>query len=44
MRHGPHGREHWTRVTLLHERDAARIARLVVGVAIYMAAALMLLS
>jgi hypothetical protein len=40
---GTRDREHWTRVSLQHERDGARIARLVVGVAIYLAAALMLL-
>jgi len=41
---GLHDRARWTRGTLLHERDAGRIVRLVVGVAIYTAAALMLLS
>ena len=44
MMPGTHRREHWTRVSLHHERDGARIARLVVGAAIYLAAALMVLS
>ena len=36
--------QHWRRVSLHHERDAGRVARMVAGVAIYTAAALMLLS
>jgi len=41
---GTHDREGWRRVSLHRERDAGRIARLVAAVAIYTAAALMLLS
>jgi len=44
MTSGTHDGEHWRGVSLHHERDAGRIARLVAGVAIYTAAALMLLS
>ena len=44
MAPGTHDREGWRRVSLHHERDAGRIARLVAGVAIYTAAALVLLS